>query len=646
MKRFNHGWAALVCASLASVTLISGCASDSAAGQNTAGGSANSNFPAQTNLPKPALFLNSFGSRPTTASAKVNGNTTTVFPVSGPVNVPTVSSNYASFIDGPTGSLITGGLIPQTRTDGGALNISGVISVGLVGGTATRGTLVSSAISPDGLFHYALSSAVRDNVFENVTAVNPETATVNALLPWAANLTGVAPANTSVTFVNNVTTPIFGRSITGINELEISRVDSAVPSLGAPPFALSRKGLGVATSFSVNKVAVHPSGSYLYILADNEGVGPVNTPAIVGGVEDTIPPAAQNDTLTFTPGSNNFTISNGTSIVNLIPVATASGQRVTSRGFVMIYDIDRNTGEPIDASLRRIFLPAGCAHPRDLAFGPNGTDLYISCYEVANDPATRVANASAVLHYRLSNTGDIAAAPTSRVDLPRGAFGLAFGQGFKRLYVSCQLSDAVFTGGVAGVANTGIPTGGTGSVRAVSVDPNNGTIALLPGAVSGGLAFPSRIGAHPTFDRLYVVEDGNLPTQFGQLTDPVTLGPVFVANSAITALQADSTTGALSFINRQLANLIGFSFYRDVKVDPSGQVLYAISGGSPLPAQAATTSNVSQAGGAVVHKIASTAGFTPIGGTSLLGASFSNSSPYVTTATLFVFPAAPLVTLP
>lgn len=566
IKQYAMG--ALLCASLASTALISGCSnSDGRSADSLLAPTAGANpFPAVTNSTLLQFFNSGF--------ASTVGNVNLL--VDGPSSSTTAIHAPQSALPQVTNGAVTLGNLTYLLNDKGIPAMSGTIfpASGQAAGVNVT-SVFSTVITPDHKFAYALSSVQRTPRLANITP------TVSNTTQAAANATAIAIAGANATATVNATAVgILTEEFGGETTLQTLAVNPKTGVLEAPPFALNTRIFN--TNVNLRGAVVHPNGDYLYLFGDRLSN---NVSGAVPGVVEVDGPVQNQVSYNITVGDARNQVNNGT--VFFVPRATSDGKALGRKGFILKFTLQRSTGEPLDTTLQAYDLPDGVASPTTAVFGPGGKDLYFACYNGSSNANGR-ANNSSVLHYRLGVGGTLpanpagVATPTTTVTLPRGATGLAFSQGSKRLYATCQIGEATFAGG-DGSPNTGEPTGGTGSIRCLSVDATTGAIARQASGDMVGLAFPGEIVSHPVFDRLYVVENGRLFDTAGNATAAgAATGSPVSGTAAVRAITIDSATGVLTTRDRLPRVSANQEFISSLNIDPTGQILVSKAWPSPL----------------------------------------------------------------
>jgi hypothetical protein len=590
MKKNNYLLTALLCTGLSVAGLLTGC-NGGGSGVDAPNTKGAVTTPISFGNDDKLQFIYSRFEPPTTLSdqTRLGDGNTTGFPAdadfpqfvrqtTSPTSTfpPTlglvVNSNGTSRLGGGN---VTVGNVAVTRDDQGVLNLSGALTP--TGGTQASqpnlGPAVFTAVSPDRKFAYGISSVGIAAQAFNISAP-PLGDTANSVIN-ATTLTVPTPAGTNATSIVNTTqTRVQSYGAFGANRATTMAINATDGTLQPPPFALNTQQFG--TQATLNYAIVHPSGSFLYIFGDDITANVTNTNPNVVELD---PPFV--DTVTYqlnTTGLPNVVVAGTPEVladpaamppvagsaatasnITFVPVASSSGRTLGRRGFVMKVNINRTTGEPDFINRETISLPAGFATPNHVLFGPGGTDMYIACYSVANNPANRSVSAGGVLHYKLSQaggsvTGSLPAVPTGQFVMPRGTHSLALSQGSRRLYATCQID---------------------GSVRCLSVNPNTGALALQPSGDILGLTSPGPMVAHPTFDRLYVGEGRQ--TNIG--------GPAGTIGGAqsVKVLSVDSATGVLSQLFSGPVNMPNTNQLKSLAIDPNGQIIYAQGDAAGVP---------------------------------------------------------------
>ncbi len=608
MKKNNYLLSAVLCSGLCLAATLSGCNGGGNA-VDAPGTKGDVTTPVSFGSLDKLQFVHSRFVPPTTLSGqtRTNDGLTTGFPTPEP-DFPQVLRRTTSPTDGfpPTSigsevsvdsnsfkgtGTVTIGNIGIAFNDQGAFSLSGTISptAGEVSSDPNFGPTVHTAISPDRKFAYAISSVGVVPQALNITAPAVSTPASNVINATVANIT--IANTTTVSAVNTEQTRVTSYGAYGSNRVTTLAVDQSNGALVPPPFSLNTRLFGTQGTFTY--AAVHPSGSFLYIFGDDLTVNVAGTNPNVAEID-----APFTDTVSYHFDTNaapnvfiNGTVGNATAVppiapipanITFVPVAESSGRTIGRRGFVIKANLNRATGQPDFVTSEITRLPAGFATPNHAVFGPNGTDLYLACYNVATGAVGRRVNAGAVLHYKLSTsgsaiTGSLPVAPTAQVVLPGGTHSLAFSQGSRRLYASCQVD---------------------GSIRCLTIDPNTGALARQISGDLVGLAAPGSMVAHPTFDRLYVAESSQ--SNVGLPAGSVSGG------RAIKVLGINSSTGVLSQLFSETLTMPNTRQLGSITIDPNGLVLYSHGGSEGLPSligDATTTSFRNDIGEVGVHKI-------------------------------------------
>ena len=628
---------ALFCAGLALSSLVAGCASETQDAQSILKSGSTQKNAANSGaievllsndfniLPNPVFNPTVQVSSPQVAVVVNSTNTTVPVNSTGPANQGIVANdpnNNNTPIPTQAPSSVGAGNLVLTVNDTGVFVPSGQVNNASLAGVNTSTATVWTATTPDHKFAYTFSGVQTYPQTINSTAPGADANTTAALNIVAAKASGTA--NATVT-VNATALPIFQRGFFGENQIRTFRT-SEIGVFSLPPFFLSINNFSLNNSFTYG--IVHPSGSFLYAFGDVLSAGQAGT--LTSAVEQ--PPA--QDRIVIDPNNRTIVTANNATTVQFFTKTFSSNSTIGNRGFIQIYSINRATGEL--TQIGGLSLPAGMATPRHAVFGPNGSDLFVSAYSVAN--GSTVANNGAVLHYALDRavvgnstvlTGTLGAGPTETFLVGRGAMGLAFSQGFRRLYVACQLDSVSLTG----AGSLGVPTGvsGGGSVRAFKVDANTGNLTREPAndlvvpaggdavngvGVNATLNFPGFISANPVLDVLYVANSGpvpNLQTDIEQPSIDPDTGTVasIVVNSTIVGGGNLTRIGLTKGITNR-------DNYRTINADPSGALVFTQSTASPvLYKLGALTASAEkkgiQTGGFTVFKVLGNAALSAIG---------------------------------